>query len=925
MSLDSIIFIGFLLFNLAIGLFYSRGIQNIHDYAIGNRSFSAGTIAATIAATWIGGGVLSQTITETYKQGLYFIIPALGDSLVLLVIGYFFAPRMAEFLGKLSVAEAMGNLFGSQVKLIAGIIGVISCIGAVAVQFRVSATILQLFFDLSTFYAVLAGALVVILYSAVGGIKAVTFTDVIQIFTFAVIIPVISLIIWGTLKGPEEVFYGLSQNPNFDFKEVFNIYNYKFLDSILLFLFFIIPTFEPAVFQRISMAKDTIQIRHSFALATLICLGISLTIAWIGVLLLAKNPNLDPNSLLTHLVDNYSNYPGLKGIIAIGIMAVVMSTADSYINSGAILLTNDICKSLNMKWVTNHGLLLSRIFSIVVGAGAFVLAFNSQSILELTFLIWGSYMPIITAPLVLAIFGFRSTNKPTLIGMGAGLLTMVMFKVFDIPIKSVIPAMIMNILCLMLSHYILKQPGGWTGIKDPRPLKIVREQRKRSLREIVRNIKNFNLWSFFESNAPAKDYIYSLLGLFSLISVFSTMYSIPKEILQEHKQILQILYDTILLFSVIFLTFPIWPPTFRKRSFIIVAWNFLLPYILIFAPIILIIISNFGQFQLMIFLLNIIIISLMIRWQVAITMICLTATLSIYFYKWYLGVEYIGAAINGGLQFKIMYTLLLVSSVLVAFLKPKQEQHELAEEKNEHLSNRIGSQEKQLKEALGLRSEFIRNVNHEYHAPMTGITSVAEILDEAYDKLTEEQRRESIKIILNSSRRLDIFDSNLSSLSKLSKAGYELDLERINFSDLLHERVNVCRRLYDEGKNMCNFDINIEDDTVIDGDKKYLIQLLDNLIINAIAYCKEGKITINLEQFRGLLHLSIADEGIGIPTDELENIFDEFIVSSKTRTPAGNRGVGLALCKRVVEIHNGSIKAESDGVKGAIFKLTLPL
>lgn len=78
---------------------------------------------------------------------------------------------------------------------------------------------------------------------------------------------------------------------------------------------------------------------------------------------------------------------------------------------------------------------------------------------------------------------------------------------------------------------------------------------------------------------------------------------------------------------------------------------------------------------------------------------------------------------------------------------------------------------------MALRGEFIRNVNHEYHAPMTGITSTAETLVEVYDKLIDKQRKEAATIILNSSRKLDIFESNLSSLSKLSKAGYELNLE----------------------------------------------------------------------------------------------------------------------------------------------------
>ena len=101
--------------------------------------------------------------------------------------------------------------------------------------------------------------------------------------------------------------------------------------------------------------------------------------------------------------------------------------------------------------------------------------------------------------------------------------------------------------------------------------------------------------------------------------------------------------------------------------------------------------------------------------------------------------------------------------------------------------------------------------------------------------------------------------------------------------------------------------------------------MFDNLIINAISYCKKGKITIDLYHDESSVYFTITDEGIGIPPLELINIFGDFTVSSKTHTSAGGRGVGLALCKKIVEIHNGSIKAESDGVKGATFKVILPI
>ena len=72
-NIGSAIFISFLVFNLAVGLFYSRGIKNIKEYAIGNRGFSTGAISATIAATWIGAGVFSMNIIESYYNNPTFI------------------------------------------------------------------------------------------------------------------------------------------------------------------------------------------------------------------------------------------------------------------------------------------------------------------------------------------------------------------------------------------------------------------------------------------------------------------------------------------------------------------------------------------------------------------------------------------------------------------------------------------------------------------------------------------------------------------------------------------------------------------------------------------------------------------------------------------------------------------------------------
>ena len=100
------------------------------------------------------------------------------------------------------------------------------------------------------------------------------------------------------------------------------------------------------------------------------------------------NLTIDGNAE-TYIIDNYS-YTGLKGLIAIGIMGVIMSTSDSYLNSAAVLFSNDLCKPLGIKWFTDHQLSLARVSSLIIGIIAYFLAFNTKSILELTFLIWGS-------------------------------------------------------------------------------------------------------------------------------------------------------------------------------------------------------------------------------------------------------------------------------------------------------------------------------------------------------------------------------------------------------------------------------------------------------------------------------------------------------------------------------------------------------
>jgi signal transduction histidine kinase len=380
----------------------------------------------------------------------------------------------------------------------------------------------------------------------------------------------------------------------------------------------------------------------------------------------------------------------------------------------------------------------------------------------------------------------------------------------------------------------------------------------------------------------------------------------------------------VLFVSTCFVTYPAWNLKFKQNISFAIFWNLGLIFCLVGVNSILLMISNFNQPMLMtIILANLIILAMLVRWQVAILMMLIGIFASIELHQYYSGLPFSLNDMNR--QFQILYPLVFVSSFLLAFLKPKQEYQALTEDKNKYLNSLMGAQEQRVKEALLIRSTFIRNINHEYNAPMSGITTMAQILAESYDMLTDTQRRDAAQSIFKSVTRLDMFDANLSSLSALSRTDVSLNIEEIDLSSLVYDRINICRKLFEENKEDREFILNIENGVMLNGDKGYIAQMLDNLIINAITYCRRGKIEISLNKGLNSINFSISDEGVGVPTEELYDIFDEFTVSSKTRTLAGGRGIGLSLCKKILELHRGSIKASSDGKSGATFQFTIPI
>ena len=224
------------------------------------------------------------------------------------------------------------------------------------------------------------------------------------------------------------------------------------------------------------------------------------------------------------------------------------------------------------------------------------------------------------------------------------------------------------------------------------------------------------------------------------------------------------------------------------------------------------------------------------------------------------------------------------------------------------------------------RRLFVSNVSHELRTPLTSVKSYLEALDEGalYDPVAPD----FIKVSLDETNRMMRMVTDLLHLSRIDNATTQLDVELINFTAFITfilNRFDKMRSQDDEKKYELVRDYSINSVWIeIDTDK--MTQVIDNILNNAIKYSPDGgKITVSMKTTDDQMILSISDQGLGIPKEDLPKIFDRFYRVDKARSRAqGGTGLGLAIAKEIVKQHNGFIWAKSEYGKGSTFTIVLP-
>ena len=224
------------------------------------------------------------------------------------------------------------------------------------------------------------------------------------------------------------------------------------------------------------------------------------------------------------------------------------------------------------------------------------------------------------------------------------------------------------------------------------------------------------------------------------------------------------------------------------------------------------------------------------------------------------------------------------------------------------------------------RRLFVSNVSHELRTPLTSVKSYLEALDEG--ALSEPVAPDFIKVSLDETNRMMRMVTDLLHLSRIDNATSHLDVELINFTAFITfilNRFDKMRGSDEEKKYDLVRDYPITSVWIeIDTDK--MTQVIDNILNNAIKYSPDGgKITVTMKTTDDQMILSISDQGLGIPKQDLPRIFDRFYRVDRARSRAqGGTGLGLSIAKEIIKQHKGFIWAKSEYGKGSTFTIVLP-
>ncbi|MEM6338790.1 MAG: sodium:solute symporter family protein, partial [Pseudomonadota bacterium] len=444
--IDIIIVFSYLILLLFIGIFQRStqdGFKNFSRATGGKIQKSKLILVATIFASTIGGGttfgIAEKTFADniSYSYGLFLVIP------VDLAIAYYIIPRIIKHYGAESVGDIMDVYYGSVGRYIAGLSSILVSVGLVAAQISVSGRIFEYILQINYIYGVILSYGIVVVYTTIGGFRSVLFANQLQFFAILFAIPVIS--IFGIYE------LGISNFIESIPHEKVSLFNNEDLltATISAALGFAVMNMFPTFIQRALINKNNTSTSKAIYIKSIIYAFFLVFITINGLLAFAIFPNAKASLALPQLIDHIIPV-GIQGFVVVGLLAAVMSTADSDLNITSITLVKDFLKPIFKISQQNRMLFFARIINVLIGSLAIIIALCFDRVADLVIFIAGFWGPVILTPLIFALFNIVISKKAFAISCLAGAIGFIGWETIfstSINFKGVFVGTVINLVC----------------------------------------------------------------------------------------------------------------------------------------------------------------------------------------------------------------------------------------------------------------------------------------------------------------------------------------------------------------------------------------------------------------------------------------------------------------------------------------------
>lgn len=248
------------------------------------------------------------------------------------------------------------------------------------------------------------------------------------------------------------------------------------------------------------------------------------------------------------------------------------------------------------------------------------------------------------------------------------------------------------------------------------------------------------------------------------------------------------------------------------------------------------------------------------------------------------------------------------------------------------MSCEMQTQYEKVKSTDELRKELISYVSHDLRTPLAALLGYLETWQLAKDKLSDAEKDELVRIALENGQHISNLVEQLFELARLDSEHVSLDLEQVSLADISYDVVQSLSLLAKSKGVTIDVKHPENDALLVNADLPKLERVLVNLIDNAIRHCSDGdQIKVSLKQEdlglssdKSFVSIKVEDTGMGIPKEDLPHIFDAYYrARNSAKSKKGNSGLGLAISKKIIELHGAEIVVDSEEGKGACFKFNL--